>query len=61
MSHHPLAREVTLAVAIKLAIVIGAAFFIFGPSQRPVVDPSHVETRLLGAGQTNLEPRSATP
>jgi hypothetical protein len=61
MFKHPLAREISLAVVVKLAIVIGAAFFIFGPKQRPAIDPLSVQTRLIGAIQTNPAPRSTYP
>lgn len=56
-----LTREVTLAVAIKLLIVIGAAFFVFGPKQRPTVDASSVQTRLIGMDQSIPQPRSPLP
>jgi hypothetical protein len=61
MFKHPLAREVSLAVVVKLAIVIGAALFIFGPKQRPTIDPLSVQTRLIGTIQMNPEPRSTYP
>lgn len=48
MLRHPLAREVAVIVAIKTAIVIAAAIFVFGPKQRPVVDTAAIEA-LLGA------------
>jgi hypothetical protein len=56
-----LTREVTLAVAIKLLIVIGAAFFVFGPKQRPIVDASSVQARLIGIPQSSPQPRSPFP
>jgi hypothetical protein len=61
MFKHPLAREISLAIVVKLTIVIGAAFFVFGPKQRPTIDPSSVQTRLIGAIQPKPEPGSAYP
>jgi hypothetical protein len=61
MPKDSLAREVTVAVVVKLAVVIGAAFFIFGPKQRPVVDASSVQTRLIGMDQSSPQPRSPLP
>ena len=49
MFRHPLAREVAVVVAIKTAIVIAAAIFVFGPSQRPVVDAAAVETLIVSS------------
>jgi hypothetical protein len=43
MLRHPLAREVAIVVAVKTAIVIAAAIFVFGPKQRPVIDAAAVE------------------
>ena len=43
MLNRPLARDVAVIVAIKAAIVIAAAIFVFGPKQRPVVDTAAVE------------------
>lgn len=47
MLKHPLAREVAVVVAIKTALVVAAALFVFGPKQRPVVDPDSVRMLLL--------------
>ncbi len=54
MSKNPLAREVILALCVKLAIIIAAAFFVFGPGQRPKVDAGGVQARLI-------EPFSQSP
>lgn len=42
MFKNPLARDVAVVLAIKFAIVIAAGLFVFGPSQRPMVDASAV-------------------
>ncbi|MBV9221045.1 MAG: hypothetical protein JO366_08815 [Methylobacteriaceae bacterium] len=61
MWKHPLAREVTFAVVVKLAIVVAAGVFIFGPGQRPVIDASSVQQRLIGVMQPSPESRSQSP
>jgi hypothetical protein len=43
MFKNPLARDVAVVLAIKTAIVLAAALFVFGPRQRPVVDAAAVE------------------
>jgi hypothetical protein len=58
MLSHPLAREVAIVVAIKTAIVIAAALFVFGPKQRPVVDAAAVEALIVPPLATIPEVRS---
>jgi hypothetical protein len=61
MSRHPLAREVAAVVAVKLAIVVAAALFVFGPKQRPAVDDAGMQVRILGPAQPGSERRSTFP
>ena len=49
MSSHPLSKDLVLVIAVKLAIVIAAALFVFGPKQLPKIDAGSIETRLMGA------------
>ena len=49
MSSHPLSKDLILAMTVKLAIVIAAALFVFGPRQLPKIDAGSIETRLMGA------------
>jgi hypothetical protein len=44
-----LARDVLIATAVKLTVVIAAALFVFGPGQRPKIDAGGVAARLIGA------------
>jgi hypothetical protein len=46
MLKNPLARDVTVVLIVKTAIVIAAALFVFGPGQRPVIDAAAVDARL---------------
>ena len=48
MRNHYLARDVVVVVAIKAALVVAAATFLFGPHQRPRIDAGSVATRLIG-------------
>jgi hypothetical protein len=57
MFRHWLARDVTVVVTVKIAIVLAAAFFIFGPTQRPRIDTTTVEMRVLGE-PASLDQRS---
>jgi hypothetical protein len=49
MLKHRLAREVAVVVAVKTAIVILAAFFVFGAAQRPAIDSTAVERHLMAS------------
>ena len=49
MSSHPLSKDLILAMTVKLAIVIAAALFVFGPRQLPRIDAGSIETRMMGA------------
>ena len=40
-----LGRDIAVVVALKLAVILAASFFIFGPRQRPVVDANAVAAR----------------
>ncbi len=48
MPMHPVTRDVVVVVAVKLAIVIAAALFVFGPAQRPRIDVGAVRERMIG-------------
>ncbi len=47
MFQHPLAREVTLVVAVKTLLVVAAGLLLFGPGQRPRIAAGSVEARIL--------------
>ena len=49
MPSHPLSKDLALVIAVKLAIVIAAALFVFGPKQLPRIDAGSIETRMMGA------------
>ncbi|CAN5348118.1 hypothetical protein BH10PSE17_BH10PSE17_20020 [soil metagenome] len=49
MSHHPLARHVAVIVIVKVAIVIAAGIWVFGPKQRPMLDEAAVAQHLFAA------------
>ena len=58
MPSHPLSKDLAIVIAVKLAIVIAAALFVFGPKQLPRIDARSIETRLMGAadiGQKQME------
>lgn len=46
MWSHPIARPALIAVIVKLVVVIGAGWLVFGP-QRQHIDPARAEARLL--------------
>ena len=48
MSRHPLVPEVTIALAIKLFIILAAALFVFSPKQRPRIDAEGMREQLIG-------------
>lgn len=56
----PLRRDIVIVLVAKLAVVIAAALFVFSPAQRPKVNGSAVERRLLStstpAPSRNLAP-----
>jgi hypothetical protein len=47
MFRNRLAREVTVVVAVKTAVIIAAALFIYGASTRSPVGTAAVEQRLM--------------
>jgi hypothetical protein len=49
MFRNPLARDVTVVLVIKTLIVIAAAVFVFGPSQRPNIDAASVQTHFASS------------
>jgi hypothetical protein len=56
MPRHPLARDVVVVVAIKLALLIAAATFLFGPGQRPRIDAGSIATRLIDSKDISRQP-----
>jgi len=54
----PLAREAAFAVAVKLMVILAAAFFVFGPGQRPKIDAASVRERLIGASTATPQARN---
>jgi hypothetical protein len=47
MQRNALARDILIVVAVKFALAIAAAMFLFGPHQRPRIDASGIATRLM--------------
>ncbi|CAM5767130.1 hypothetical protein LMIY3S_02058 [Labrys miyagiensis] len=58
MLKHSITRDVVIVIAIKVVVVIAAGVFVFGPSQRPRMDATSVETRLLGTQAVSPQPRN---
>jgi hypothetical protein len=52
MFKNALARDVTVVLVLKTAIVIAAALFVFGPSQRPRIDAAAVDQRLISTQES---------
>jgi len=61
MSRHPLVPEVTFALAVKLALIVAAALFVFNPGQRPRIDAATMQERLIGTLSANPQPRNVLP
>jgi hypothetical protein len=61
MPTDPIARDVFVAIAVKLAVLIAVALFVFGPKQRPRIDVGAIETRLVGTSPSVAAPGDATP
>jgi hypothetical protein len=57
MPARAIATDLVLVIVVKLAIVITAALFVFGPRQLPEMSARSVETRLIGVvdGQNHTE------
>ena len=49
MARQTLRRDLTVILSIKLLIVLAAAFFVFGPRQRPHVDSEAARNQVLGS------------
>jgi hypothetical protein len=47
MTSHNLKRDIILVPAIRISIVLMAAFFVFGPNQRPQVGVDALQHRIL--------------
>ncbi len=56
-----LARDVAVVTAVKLAVIIAAAVFLFGPAQRPHVDADRVLARLTETNTVHHQLRTTTP
>jgi hypothetical protein len=61
MPKHPIARDVAVVVAAKLALALAAALFVFSPDKRPRIDKGSVETRLIGTSNVNAHSRNIAP
>ena len=61
MPSHPLSKDLVLVIAFKLAIVIAAALFVFGPRQLPKIDAGSIETRLMGAADGDRKQMETSP
>jgi hypothetical protein len=46
MMDHPLARAITLTLAVKLCVVVAMRLFLFDGAHRPVIDASAMDARL---------------
>jgi hypothetical protein len=57
MLKNRLAREVTLVVAVKTIVILAAAFFVFGERQRPSIDSTAVEQRLMAMPTVSVSRR----
>jgi hypothetical protein len=47
MTTHNLGRDIIIIVSIKVSIVLLAAFFVFGPHQRPQIDGNALDHQIL--------------
>ena len=47
MFRHPLARDVAVVFAIKIALIVAAGVFVFGPRQRPAIDAQSTQQHLF--------------
>jgi hypothetical protein len=47
MTTHRLRRDITIILAIKISIVLLAAFFVFSPRQRPLIDGNALDRQIL--------------
>ncbi|KWV59303.1 hypothetical protein AS156_32070 [Bradyrhizobium macuxiense] len=53
MSTSDLKRNVLTVVAIKVAIVVLAAIFVFGPGRRPRIDADALDRQILNHPTSN--------
>lgn len=61
MSMHPIARDVTLLVAIKLMVIFAAGWLVFGENERPKVDAHIIASKLFDIVQANQPTRIKAP
>ncbi len=50
MTTHSLKRGIVAILLIKVSVVLLAAFFVFGPQQRPLIDGKALDRQILNAG-----------
>ncbi len=43
-----LRRNLVIVLSIKAVVILLAALFVFGPSQRPRIDRGSIDSRILG-------------
>ena len=61
MPKRSLARDVAVALAVKLAVVAAAGMLLFGPRERPNIDAGMTATRLIGSSEVDRQPRISLP
>jgi hypothetical protein len=47
MTSYKLRRDIIIILSIKISIVLMAAFFVFGPRQRPQIDINALQHQIL--------------
>ena len=47
MTTHSLKRGIVAVILIKACVVLLAAFFVFGPHQRPLIDRNALDRQIL--------------
>jgi hypothetical protein len=50
-----LRRDIVVILSIKLAIVLIAAFFVFSPRQRPLIDGDALDRQILNRSSGSKE------
>ncbi len=52
LSRHPLARDITVVLTVKTAVIILAAVFLFPHDRQPIVNSDVVAQKLFGLNDT---------
>lgn len=52
LSRHPLARDMTVVLTVKVAVIVLAAVFLFPRERQPVVNPDIMAQKLFGLHDT---------